>query len=548
MSTPPPASLPVVSTPAPIKPLGVQAPDADWQTVRDRAVGGLHDGSWTDHNISDPGITMLEAGTLAVADAHYRTANRTFEDAPFASGMWRDSVHWSGVDLASSTEDLHSVATAVARHRTRIEEHLATASDRAEAVALIATDPTLTLSDMAPAPTVDYPTAQMVVRLLRGSVVRKASMDFSTAIDAAVETEKTEAKSAALLRYDPAFDGLWDAELIDLLEQRRRRRLADRMAQLRLAVARATDVAEAAAFLAPEDLTPAETTAVLASMPRPDVLPEFFEDDDGSTLVWPPTAIQTRSIEPTVADDYVRLALGVPGVRRAWLRSGRIEGIGWNGEPVAASDRPGTSTILIEAADDAGSDLPLAVLRSLALPGEVAEVDDPYQLYRTNLDLACPRRLICDEIGVATLSTCLIEIRAVLHVAVGTIDDRASVIATARDRLEAFFVDGRPESQPVDHHLLAGVDNEIDGPWPVPPPAPTGWIPGETIRFNEVVQILTDDPAVLGVSAVGLRTDGADWYMPTTDDVAELAISPDCVPRLAPDDCLTVSFELGGRP
>ena len=282
-------------------------------------------------------------------------------------------------------------------------------------------------------------------------------------------------------------------------------------------------------------------------MACPEVHPEWFENPDGSTLVWPPTAIQSRAVEPVIADDYARLALGVAGVRRAWVRSGQLAGTGWDGRPVAASSRPGTVTVLVEAEPDAPADLERQVLRALGDPsglGPDPEVDEPHALFRDDPTLLNPRRMICDEVGAATLQTCPVEIKAALHVAVGTIDDRSATISAAHERVAAFLEAGRPESQATTADLSC--PDGLEGPWPLPPDPPTGWIPGEPIRIYELIDILASDPAILGVSGFAIRQVGADWFSPGPDDIAELPIPDHCVPVLADTHCLTVAFVLEG--
>ncbi|HOB81069.1 MAG TPA: hypothetical protein PKK62_12985, partial [Ornithinibacter sp.] len=53
------------------------APDADWDTVRERIVATLVTEAapgWTDHNGADPGITLAEAAAFTLADLHHRIA------------------------------------------------------------------------------------------------------------------------------------------------------------------------------------------------------------------------------------------------------------------------------------------------------------------------------------------------------------------------------------------------------------------------------------------------------------------------------------------
>jgi len=528
------------------------APDRDWQSLRDEAMGELRDSAWTDHNVSDPGVTLLEAGLLSVAEAHARTAMARFDLSPVASAMWRDHPGASDIDLPITTSSTAALAAGLADHLVTAQALVAEVPDRPEAVAALASN-----ADLGWSPDL----ALAAVHILRRTVFNRAALDLSGAVDAAIDAVGPE-QASALLRLDPGFDQLWDAELLDLLELRRRRRLVERIRQVQTALRETITRADVDALLLPTDdpadepadeiVNDASRGAAFALARCPEVGPETFEAEDGATLVWPPTAIQTRTVEPVIEADYVRLALGVDGVRRAWVRRGHTDGLGWNCEPITEPvDHPGTLTILVEADTDAAPGslvLEQQVLEALADPtddlsaGELAEVTHPYALYRDDLTRATPRRMIGDELAVTRLSICQIEVRSAIHIAVGTVDDRDAVIAEALARVGELFRNGRPESQ---RPTAADVNcpQDIDGPWPIPAHAAPGWIPGEAIRFNEVVERLADSPDILGVTDVALRHDG-DWYQPGPDEIAELALSPTCVPELAPGHCLRVHFVL----
>jgi hypothetical protein len=55
-------------------------PDADFEQMLEQSLSELQQlaPGWTDHNVHDPGITLLETALWGVADLHYRTANRDF--------------------------------------------------------------------------------------------------------------------------------------------------------------------------------------------------------------------------------------------------------------------------------------------------------------------------------------------------------------------------------------------------------------------------------------------------------------------------------------
>ena len=529
-----------MTTPPPLEPVDVAAPDAVWQAIRNEAVGELRDGPWTDHNVSDPGITMLEAAALSIADLHYRIAAHQFADAQISTRFWSsEPAHWSHVDLPSDTAGLAAIAKHMADHGVSIAAHIVGASDRSQAIGAIVSDPVMNLG---------WAQAAAVVRVVRARVVARGALDHAGAIDAAIEMKSgDEDQARLLLRNDPSFSEFWDSEIEDLFRLRGRRRLVEMVMGLSDIIASAEDLWALVSDLAIDNgLDAQEVIGALALHPDPQAAwPELFEDVDGATFVWPPHAIQSRTVEPVTEEDYVSVVRLNSDVRRAWVTRGHLGGaVNWDGTTVAAdSDHPGALTIIVDPVEGVAADLPMAVHRSLAGPSEVAEVDDPHRLFRDDLDVLSPRRVMCDEIAVAMLSRCEIVVKASLHVAVGTVGDRRVVIERAESRLREFFVSGRPESQP---ELRS--DETFEGPWPKPDPAPSGWIPGEPIRLNEVIAILADDPAVLGVTDVALRRPGGPWYPSGSASAPfDMALDPHCVPVLADDQCITVTFVLEGQ-
>ena len=532
----------------PLGPSTFDEPDRTWDQIREEIVQQLHEsGAWTDHNISDPGITMLEAVALSLADLHYRTGLVDFSDATISTRFWDpEPSHWSEIDLPSDTVTLADLADQLRANYEAILQHINSAADRSHAISSVVNDSANSLT---------WAQAAAIVRLIRLPVVRRGALDLAGAIEAAYEMsqrdsasdQQIQADAIELLRNDPSFDGLWDAELADLFRLRARRRLVERVMRLARTIPEVSDTCALIEDLTVgHDLLATELVGALAIHPTPaELSPEFFEDTTGKTSVWPPHPIQTRTTEPVIDSDYVTLALQVPQVRRAWVRSGHVkDAINWNRDKVkVASNDPGKSTIVIDDGGAEAEDLELHVHRALAGKGEQAEVDHPYQLERDHPHHLTPRRLICDEIAVARLQRCEIVVKAALYVTVGTVIDRRQVIAGALDRVREHFEKGRPESQPA-----SAPSDPYDGPWPRPAPTPPGWIPGEPINLNEVIAALAGDPVILGVSETQLRRTDGGWY-PAQSDSAPFVLEMDdnCVPILADKQCVTVSFVLEGE-
>jgi hypothetical protein len=540
----------------------LQDPDRDFDAAREVALGVVTDlagPTWTDHNLPDPGITMLEALAWGIAELHYRTERRGLADWPFDVPSWRsrERRHWSGVPLPGDPEVLLGLAGLLAQPGAgtgTVAEDMAAAVADATSVAEAAG--ALVDLDFA-GRRLTWDEAAAVARLLRLPDLLRAALDRSDRVSEALERSGGDAEATlALLRRDLLFESVADEDLRAIVRRELSSRLAARVHALRDEIrALAGGPGDTAALLArlisdSVGLDAAEADQALALSPcPPGIQPEFWEATGGATEVWPPHALQARTCEPVTAEDYARRARTAAGVRRAWAVAGVLPGVGWDGAVVAdADDRPGAVTLLVEpdppvpAAGEA--DFLRRVLRT-ALGGATgaAEVDDPFDTWRNTLDAEAPRRLLGDEVGAGLVRQCPVIVKATLHAPAGS--DRQRVIDAARERVAKHFRDGRPESRPpaVAHPPCpAG----IEGPWPYVPQPTDGWNPGEAIRLNELVQVLADDPAVLGVEGLQLALGGGEW-LPAAGDPAEVALPPECLPVLAERRCLDVRLALAAE-
>ncbi|MDQ3936585.1 MAG: hypothetical protein M3340_18340, partial [Actinomycetota bacterium] len=68
--------------PAPVRLAEPAGHDTSWELAREAALEVIRrrDAAWTDHNVHDPGITMLEAALWSLADLHYRVAERSWTE------------------------------------------------------------------------------------------------------------------------------------------------------------------------------------------------------------------------------------------------------------------------------------------------------------------------------------------------------------------------------------------------------------------------------------------------------------------------------------
>jgi hypothetical protein len=567
----------VTAAPPPLDARPPEPPDRDYDALRVVALDSVraHAPTWTDHNATDPGITLLEAAAWAVADAHYRTANRTPGSWAVEAGLYERQPtdrHWSAQPLPIDPAQLAALADALAAFLAAADDPTDDAVRRIETAGSVH-DATAALLDHDPQLSPEQATA--AVRLVRQRLVLRAALDggheLEAAISAAVDRGASDVVASAGELLAPVYPTLWSSERAAIvrrqLHQTRLRELRLRAEALRERIGAAADLGAAAARVSEATgLTGAAAEIATGIHPSPPgAWPETWETDDGATRHWPPHPLQARTVEPVTDGDYAGLARTVDGVRRAWAREGALPGVGWDGQEVeVAAVRPGAVTILVdpddpallEASNAAERAARLAFLRhvlrhALSLPTEVSddaarraadpdlrgEVDDPFRLGHDDLDRGTPRRLICDEVGAAILTSCPITLRGVLHAPVTA--DRGRVLVRAMQRVAAFLAAGR---QPGASTRPADGPAGIGGPWPPPPPPAAGWTPGDAVRVAELVERLADDPEVLGVEALEVRTEGADWAAESVD------LGPSCVPRLAADQCLKVTLQLEVAP
>lgn len=545
------------------EPLALDTDARSWDDVRSVSLHDLQDRAgdrWTDHNLTDPGITMLETAAFAVADLDFRTAHRTFRLWSAESAPWRDhdNHHWSGLPLPSDPADRQAVADALAGHLEPLTALIGDHEARRTAVSAVMTGSVGT-------GLMTWSQAVAIVRLIRQPILNHAYFDHAHLIAAAVEAAATAADIATAIRKRPEFDVVWTDELEALVRRARHDRIVgtldrhfERLVRL---VESSADTAAALATLtgdpALSEFTPTERLQALALPARPPGgQPEHFEAPGGESLVWPPHPLQTRAVEPVVAGDYAGLARTVPGVRRAWVVPERLAGIDWmGGSAKVPSTDLGVLTILVErdaaTATASGGNFLRQVLYTALGSADAAwapdvtrrfQHDAPWEFFEASANDQTPRRVICDEIGVAVLADCEIVVRGVVHMPAAANHDLA--LTRIHDALAAFFVEGRPEhvspeNDPGEH------PDDIDGPWPPAPPQPTGWNPGEAIRISELIQLIVADPDVLGavgvqalVNVPGQPEDETIWQP------VELPIAIDCVPRLSDRRCLKVQIEL----
>jgi hypothetical protein len=385
-------------------------------------------------------------------------------------------------------------------------------------------------------------------------LVRQVAQEQTDLIAAAVASEQEspdslrarDARAAAELGYALP---LWTEEIIALVRRERQRlsreAVVAQLAEIRAATTPARVAGVRAALerdgLARDDLASQDEIdiAMAAAEQPPDTLPEDLEDGGGRSCVWPPHPIQALTCEPVTAEDYARRARSHAEVGRAWAVPGRLPGIAWNGLPadttpdIAVDQDAAAITLVVERV--VGTANPTGFLREVLATAIGPEANAPFPEWRADVDDLEPRRLICDEVGASLLAEVPVLVQATLVTAVGL--DRDAVTADVRDRIAVFFAAGRPESRPPAPAPI------VDGPWPRIDQPSGGWIPGDPIRFTEVVDAIVANPDVWGVEQLAMKVEGDPSWVPQSAGVA-LEIPRNAVPTLADAECVKVRFSL----
>lgn len=544
--------------PEPISAVVAMEPDSDWEGIRSRATAALTETAapaWTDHNIPDPGVTLLEAAAFGIADVHYRLGDAGFHGWPLGWRGWlpADERHWAGAlpaptsggALGTVADALQAVLNVAGRD---VEREVSQLDSHAQAESLLSAPPYVAL--------VPTPARAAVVAMLRWRTVRRIALEHADVI-ADVVAQWDPAGAAAEVT---ARTGLWGNEAAAVV-QRERDRLTREAADAhawQVQSATSESHAELLTTLANAGLT-AEEALVTAASPRlpVNVTPEELEGPGGATEVWPPHAVQALTCEPVTATDYARRARSHPEVTRAWAVPGRLKGIAWNGlavlTPAQASAAPTAQfpandprrewvedgaaaaiTIVVESSKPASDD---AFHRQVLAHALGTEAFTPYPSWRDSMDPLDPRRLIADEVGIAPLRRALIKIEGTLLIPPTA--SRASVTAEAGERIDAFFAAGRPENAGT-----TPADDPLSGPWPPAPQPEGGWVPGEGIRLSEVVEQLVEVRDVIAVTGLRLRVQPSGAWAEGAN--GQLAIPAGHVPIRDIVSCFTTELQVQG--
>lgn len=494
--------------------------EAALEVVQERAT------TWTDHNLHDPGITLLEAGLWGVADLLYRV--EAFPESAVPEDLRGAATLPAGLSvgarLLAAQALLDRFGDLVESLQEPTAEHDRSGQPVAGLLESLGTLRVPSLSGPSPVP---------------GAVLERDA-GRSVGPGRAAEARRRPEEGVYFLEHrqsvedgDALRSGGDAAQLAGLLEARARRWvLHGGFGSLREALAaslasgpgatsgadRLEDLSKAIEY---EGLEPtAGELATLLARLDVDVDPTWFEDDEGLARVWPPHPSQVTSTEPVAPEDCVahlrahleRLAeLGHPsytidgasGARtaraaRLWAVSGAVAGLAWDGRSDGGDDplRPGAYSLLLE--DGSGWDAGelLAQARSAFEQGATRR-------YWGHLDFAAlddggrrSRRPLGLELHFGFVRPVALQFEASLEVRPGA--NTAEIEARVRARLRAFLSTGvlhlgaRPE---------ASADRR-EGP---------AWAPGREPDRESLERLLLDIDQVERVAFVlvtALRGDG----------------------------------------
>ena len=320
----------------PITAFSPVAPDADWESVRAQIAADVAAAApeWTDHNASDPGITLTDGVAYSLADLHYRVAERDFGAWPLASNGYRATRIAIGTTRSPK-------AVILARSRTPSRPCPARLSAWCAAPPR---GPTRWPRSRLPSRPLRWPCGRTSSRCCgRGwSANSRKNMPTSSA----TPLRERMPASTQLIVLEPERDAaaqarlglalpLWDEELAALVRRERDRLAGEAMIAMAApiaAVRTASDATTMTTALQKAGLTPEQALLALALPPIPaTLLPEDLEGNGGASEVWPPHGIQALTCEPVTDLDYARRARSHPQVGRAWAMPGRLGGIAWHG-------------------------------------------------------------------------------------------------------------------------------------------------------------------------------------------------------------------------
>ena len=245
------------------------------------------------------------------------------------------------------------------------------------------------------------------------------------------------------------------------------------------------------------------------------------------------------------ADDYARRARAHADVGRAWAVPGRLEGIAWNGlatgtaAAIAVDENAPAVTLVVEWAGHKPASPTQAqtdeflrdVLQQAIGPevrGAVPGLAGRRQRARATTDGMRrgrgqrPRRGTDPRPGHAGHR--------------GRRGRRGR--RRRRTRQDRRILRGPPGRE----RLPAAPSGSVDGPWPRIEQLLGGWIPGDPVRFTEVVSAIVANPEVLGVEELAMKIDGAANFVPQS--AGRLEIPRNAIPVLAGANRLKVRFSL----
>lgn len=435
---------------------------------------------WTDFNYHDPGVTLLEACVWSLVDLHYRAHTMSFTGPAIDLRNGEPGSEPLQPDPERLLDGFSTTMEEVLHdgEGRKSEGNIGPESDRAGSL-----DPTL-------------------VRQVRARLIQSALESDHERIAGA---ESHESRTADLERM-----------LAGVLRER-----------------------------SGLEASPGELRSVLAMIDRRRFSPSTFEDERGRSRVWPPHPCQVLMVKPVTHIDYVDRLLRCleddRRVSRAWVVTGAIEGLRWDGTKQVEHDReqPGGISIAILPAGDmstgshsGGHEALLSDCRRAILGSEAGRTRKWWGHEDFKEPLSA-ERLIADELYFGVVRVVDVEVTGEV---VCTPGESVGEIRRRVHHALAEFISPASRREASDSADDAGAawDELMET---APDPRAGGWPLGSPVVARDVADILRGVRGVEEVSLIALRIDGGNL------ELTEAALPAFSVPRLSEDRLAMVSGE-----
>ena len=470
--------------------------------------------AWTDFNLHDPGVTLLEAIVWAMSDLSYRSEL---------------GAHWDRRISLREPPAFPCEPTST-REEVAPREH----------------DPQALQDEQEPTSEITETSRQLWLQFLMDGFDQLFPEDsFSDRADhvhlETVLREKWGRFIAGVPQWKtetapPNWNTLVNQIRISLLEElpfALKQEIAERIRDEDHGTPLLDDLGKTLGW-AP---TPSEVLELAADFSFVDFPPARLEDGEGRSLIWPPHRRQMLSVAPCNQEDYLNhlteylrrypyldLESSHPAWQperdRAWVQTGLATGVLWDGQFVydANPQLSGAVTILLDPpsagprlqsvtqAEASSSHRGFLEHCRLAFYSDESETPRRYWGHEAINSEVEVHRCLCDELCIAIVGRTNVHLRGrILHAPELRSDD---VRDRVRRFLTHFFYFG--------NELPPGVDDpSFDDR--APRQGILGWLPGEPLRLSDLRRELLNLEGIEQVTGLSAAEDSADrdqriWY------------------------------------